>query len=74
MSSLSGLKTTKVIKAFQRAGWQSAPRRGGRHSVLVKEGVKTILVIPRHRGIKQGLLRRLIKDAGLTPSQFLDLY
>ncbi len=73
-SSLSGLKTTKVIKAFQRAGWKLAPRRGGRHTVLIKQGVRTILAIPRHRVLKQGLLRKLIKDAELTPEEFLKLY
>lgn len=73
-SSLSGLKTAKVIKAFQRAGWKLAPRRGGRHTVLVKQGVRTILAIPRHRIPKQGLLRKLIKDAELTPEEFLKLY
>jgi predicted RNA binding protein YcfA (HicA-like mRNA interferase family) len=72
--SLSDLNTAKVIKAFQRAGWQLAPKRGGRHNVMVKAYARAILVIPRHRRLKQGLMRKLIRDAGLTPEAFLDLY
>jgi len=41
---------------------------------MVKTGTRAILVIPRHRKLKQGLMRKLIKDAGLTPETFLDLY
>jgi predicted RNA binding protein YcfA (HicA-like mRNA interferase family) len=69
---LSSLPTSKVIKAFERAGW--VPREGGRHTVLVKPGYPARLVIPRHRTVKYGLLVRQIKNAGLTPDEFLDLY
>ncbi len=39
-------------------GWQD----GGRHSVMVKAHAKTILVIPRHRRLKQGLMRKRIQQ------------
>lgn len=73
-SSLSDLNTEKVVRAFARAGWRLEHRRGGRHSVMTKAGARAILVIPRHRRLKQGLMRKLLKDAGLTPEAFLDLY
>jgi predicted RNA binding protein YcfA (HicA-like mRNA interferase family) len=69
---LSDLPTRKVIKAFERAGW--VLRQGGKHMVLTKAGVKARLVIPRHRTVKQGLLVRQIKNAGLTIEAFLELY
>jgi len=40
---------------------------------LVKEGTEKILVVPVHgnKPIKVGLLKGLIKDAGLTNEEFL---
>ena len=47
----------------------------GSHHILVKEGTENILVIPVHgnKPIKVGLLKGLIKDAGLTNGGFLRL-
>ena len=45
----------------------------GSHHILVKEGVEEILSVPVHgtKPIKVGLLKGLIKDAGLTNEEFL---
>lgn len=72
MPRLSNLPTSKVIKAFERTGWQV--RHGGKHMVLTKAGTAARLTIPRHRTVKQGLLLRQIKNAGLTVEEFLALY
>jgi len=75
MSSLHNLKPERVVKAFQRAGWESRGQRGS-HIKLTKGGNRNILSIPVHKGkpIKQGLLRDLISKAGLTVEEFLELY
>lgn len=39
--------------------------------VLVKPGVPVNLTIPDHRELDRGLLRGLIRDAGLTVEQFV---
>ena len=49
-------------------------RQGGKHMVLTKPGITARLTIPRHRTVKQGLLLRQIKNAGLTVEEFLALY
>lgn len=72
MPRLSSLPTSRVLKAFERAGWQM--RQGGKHMVLTKPGITARLTIPRHRTVKQGLLLRQIKNAGLTVEEFLALY
>lgn len=72
MPRLSDLPTRKVVKAFERDGW--VLRQGGKHMVMTKAGCKARLVIPRHRTVKQGLLVRQIRNAGLTVDEFLDLY
>ena len=42
----------------------------GSHVVLRKEGSKVTLSIPKHKELKPGLLRHLIKAAGLTVDDF----
>ena len=41
--------------------------------VLVKAGVPINLTIPDHRELDRGLLRGLIRDAGLTVEEFVAL-
>lgn len=41
--------------------------------ILVKPGVAVNLSIPDHRELDRGLLRGLIRDAGMTVDEFLDL-
>lgn len=55
-----------------RAGWEV--EEGKRHTNLMKEGNPHILSVPRHKRIKEGLLSHLIKVAGLTVDEFLELY
>ena len=59
----------KAIKAFSKAGWVPH-RQAGSHVVLRKEGLKVTLSIPKHKELKPGLLRHLIKAAGLTVDEF----
>jgi len=42
--------------------------------VLSRPGAEARLTFPRHRTVKYGLLLRQIKNAGLTPDEFLELY
>jgi predicted RNA binding protein YcfA (HicA-like mRNA interferase family) len=41
--------------------------------ILVKDGVRVTLSIPDHRELDTGLLRGLIRDAGLSIDAFLEL-
>ena len=41
--------------------------------ILVKPGVPANLSIPDHRELDRGLLRGLIRDAGLSVDQFIAL-
>ena len=75
MKGLHNLKPEKVVKAFERAGWE-VKRQTGSHVILAKEHYPPILSIPVHKSkpLKQGLLRKLIEIAGLTESEFLSYY
>jgi len=59
----------KAIKSFSKGGWVPH-RQVGSHVVLRKEASKVTLSIPKHKELKPGLLRHLIKSAGLTVDEF----
>jgi predicted RNA binding protein YcfA (HicA-like mRNA interferase family) len=59
-------------RAFEKAGW-TFDRQRGSHMVLVRTGIPVNLSVPDHRELDRGLLRGLIRDAGMTIDQFLML-
>jgi predicted RNA binding protein YcfA (HicA-like mRNA interferase family) len=62
-----------VVRARRRAGGRIA-REGGKHTVLVHSANPEVLAVPRHRGnLREGLVRSLIRKAGLTVEEFLRL-
>ncbi len=72
MGKLSNIAGKEAAKAFQKAGWQLAGQVGS-HLVLTKPGVRVNLSIPQHKELSVGTLRALIRNAGLTVDEFLEL-
>lgn len=62
----------EAVGAFERAGWQVLRQRGS-HIAMRKEDALRPLVIPTHRELRPGTLRGLIREAGLTVEQFIEL-
>jgi len=48
-------------------------RQRGSHMVFFRALPPTTLVVPAHKVLKIGLLRKLIDQAGLTPDEFIEL-
>lgn len=71
MARLPVISGAEAIKAFHRTGWR-AVRQSGSHVVMIKEAEDATLSIPLHRELKRGLLRKLIRDAGLTVDEFVE--
>ena len=59
----------EAVKKFTRAGWAIA-RQVGSHVMLVKPDYLYTLSIPQHRELGVGLLKALIRQAGLTAEEF----
>jgi len=63
----------QVVKALRRIGY-SHDHTVGSHAVLLFPGPpQKRLVVPLHRVVKVGTLGKIIKDAGLTVEEFLEL-
>jgi len=63
-----------VIKALQKKGFKIAGIRGSHVKLKKKINRKTILVIvPLHKELKKGTLNAILRQAGLSRHQFLNL-
>jgi predicted RNA binding protein YcfA (HicA-like mRNA interferase family) len=60
-----------AARAFQRHGYGYLHMRGS-HMIYVKPG-SLKLSIPRDKELDRGLLRKLIRDAGLEVDEFIAL-
>ncbi len=72
MGRLGNISGREAARAFEKAGWQPIGQVGS-HLVLVKPGVRVNLSVPQHKELSLGTLRSLIRSAGLTIDEFLDL-
>ena len=54
-----------VVQKFRLAGWTVARQRGS-PVMRVKSGYECTLSIPQHEELGAGLLRKLIRQAGVT--------
>ncbi len=63
------LNAREVVKVFESFGWRVS-RQSGSHIVMVKESNSATLSVPNHKPVARGTLRSLIRDAGLTVSEF----
>lgn len=71
MSRLANITARECISALQKAGF-TIVRQAGSH-VIMRKGSYTPIV-PNHPGnIKPGTLRSIIRQAGQTVDEFLEL-
>ena len=72
MPHLPVVSGRQARRAFEKDGWVFNRQRGS-HRILVKANVPFNLSVPDHRELDRGLLRGLIRDAGITVEQFVSL-
>ena len=67
------LKPKQVVAALEKAGFE-VRRQTGSHVIMYKAGIHYPISIPQHPGdLPKGTLRAIIRQAGLTTKQFLEL-
>ena len=71
MPPLPVVSGDELVRALRRRGyvWE---RTAGSHMILVHRTGVT-LSVPRHRELGRGLLRRLIRDAGVSVEELLEV-
>ncbi len=72
MASLPSVSGEQAVRALERAGWLKDRQRGS-HAILIKPGHPATLSVPQHRELASGTLRALIRAAGMTVNQFVEL-
>lgn len=72
MPKLPVVSAQECIKALQRIGFVII-RQQGSHITLKRANPPGRVTIPNHRELRAGMLRRIIRDAGLTVAEFTDL-
>lgn len=66
----SDIKGADAVKALRRLGFTSDHQTGSHHIMRAADG--RIVVVPMHRTIKQGTLRALIRQAGVSVETFVE--
>jgi predicted RNA binding protein YcfA (HicA-like mRNA interferase family) len=72
LTKLPSISGRTCVGALQRAGFNVC-RQASSHIVLRRGQPFAQVVVPDHRELDRGTLRAIIRQAGLTVEQFVDL-
>lgn len=73
MSRLPRVSGRDAVKVFARRGYEVDRQRGSHIVLRHREPPHRRLVVPDHRELAKGTLRKLIREAGLTVEEFSEL-
>lgn len=73
MPKLKRVSGSQAVKTFERMGFFQA-RQKGSHVVMKKITPNGAVgcVIPMHKEVAEGTLRSALKQAGVTPEEFME--
>ena len=63
---------TDCVRALEKAGFKVTGGRGS-HVTMKRDDPAARTVVPMHKSIKTGMLRTIIRQAGLTVEEFVAL-
>ena len=69
MPKLPVVSGADVVSALERMGFVVARQRGSH--IVMRRG-QTGCVVPNHRELKAGTLAGLLKQAGISPDEFIE--
>jgi predicted RNA binding protein YcfA (HicA-like mRNA interferase family) len=72
MSSLPQLSGKECVIALMKVGFYQK-RQQGSHIVLRRDQPFTQVVVPVHKSLDRGTLRAIIRQAGLSVEEFINL-
>jgi predicted RNA binding protein YcfA (HicA-like mRNA interferase family) len=72
MARLPVLSARECIAALEKAGFYVSHQRGS-HITLRRDTPPGRVTVPNHKELKKGMLRGIIRQAGMTVDEFLEL-
>ncbi len=72
MTKLPGISGRDCVKALMRAGFY-VKRQEGSHIILRRDDPFAQLVVPDHKELDRGTLRAIIRQAGLSVDELVEL-
>ena len=72
MTRLPRTSARECISALERAGFAFQRQRGS-HYIMRHQDSLLRVVVPLHDALGPGMLRAILRDADLTPQQFIEL-
>ena len=69
MAKVPCVSGARVVKALERLGFVKRRQRGSH--VVLRRGCR-VCVMPRHREVDPGTLRGVLRQAGVTPEEFVE--
>ena len=70
MPPLPRVSGRDAARAFATVGYEIVRQRGSHMRLRDERSARPPLTIPDHKELKAGLLRRLIRDAGMSVEEF----
>ncbi|NET02464.1 MAG: type II toxin-antitoxin system HicA family toxin [Sphaerospermopsis sp. SIO1G2] len=72
MSKLPIISGLECVKALGKIGFV-VDRQRGSHIILVREEPRSTISVPEHKELDRGTLRGIIRQAGLSVDEFIEL-
>jgi predicted RNA binding protein YcfA (HicA-like mRNA interferase family) len=74
MAALPVASGDDVVRALGKVGFVLLARRGkGSHTGVFRRDPAAIITVPSHKELRRGTLRAIIRQAGLTVDEFVEL-
>ncbi len=72
MPRLTPLPARKVLRALEALGFRKVRQRGSHLVMQHPDGRTTVVPVHSREDIGRGLLRKIIKDAGVEEEEFME--
>lgn len=74
MGRLSGFRYREIVKRLKKLGFEFHRQAAGSHEIWYSASTNLYTTIPNHSGdMPEGTLRAILKQANVTPDQFLEI-
>ncbi len=73
MGRLAGFKYRQIVKKLKRFGFEFDRHAAGSHEIWYNQETNRYTTVPNHAGdMPEGTLRAILKQAAITPEEFLN--